>query len=144
MEELRSDLVAAIPRLRQVAFILAGDEDLAEQAVLQVLLQAEQCADRGSALPCALSWLLAKLLRLPLFNGEGEIGFSPTATFAFSLLEIPLDERICLVLVNGLKFDREVVSRIIREPIEEVDARLLRARQMFECLTGAPTSESSP
>lgn len=131
MNEWRSDVVSALPQLRQVAFIMAGDEHAADVAVAHVLRLAHQRTDDVSDFSCTLSWLLAKLARLPVFNGENlNLAHGPPHC-VLSLLDLPSAERLCLVLVDGLKFELPLVSRIVAEPQETVDARLQRARQMF-------------
>lgn len=131
MNEWRSDAVSALPRLRQVAFIMAGDEHVADMAVGRILRLAQQRTDDVSEFPCALSWLLAKLTRLPAFNGENLYPSNSSTHYGLSLLDLPLAERLCSVLVAGLKFKSPQVSRIVAEPVETVDARFQRARQMF-------------
>lgn len=143
MDEWRSDVVSALPRLRQVALIMTGDEGLADEAVTDVISLAHQRKSDNSDLPCALSWLVATLVRLPLFDKSSQGEKSPAPAYGFSLLDLPLDERLCLVLVDGLKFSSKVVSRIVHEPVDEVDARLMRARQMFRCLTDASFTPGS-
>ena len=131
MNVWRSDVVSALPQLRQVAFIMAGDEHAADVAVAHVLRLAHQRTDDVSDFPCTLSWLLAKLARLPVSKGENLNPDHGPLYHVPSLLDLPSAERLCLVLVDGLKFEASLVSRIIAEPQETVDARLQRARQMF-------------
>lgn len=134
MNVWRSDVVSALPQLRQVAFIMAGDEHAADVAVAHVLRLAHQRTDDVSDFPCTLSWLLAKLARLPVSKGENLNPDHSPPYYVPSLLDLPSAERLCLVLVDGLKFEASLVSRIIAEPQETVDARLQRARQMFTLL----------
>ena len=131
MNEWRSDVVSALPQLRQVAFIIAGDDHAADVAVAHVLRLAHQRTDDVPDFPCTLSWLLAKLARLPMFKGENLHPDHSPPYYIPSLLDLPSAERLCLVLVDGLKFEASLVSRIIAEPQETVDERLQRARQMF-------------
>ena len=131
MNEWRSDVVSALPQLRQVAFIMAGDEHAADVAVAHVLRLAHQRTDDVPDFSCTLSWLLAKLARLPVFKGGNLNPDHSPPYYVPSLLDLPSAERLCLVLVDGLKFEASLVSRIIAEPQETVDERLQRARQMF-------------
>lgn len=145
MDEWRSGVASAVPRLRQVALIMTGDERLADEAVTQALRRAHQRKDDAANLPCALSWLVDNLLRLPIFDKQGSNLPTVVPTYGFSFLDLPLEERLCLVLVDGLKFDSQLVSRILGDPVEEVEVRLLRAREMFKCLTDAALySQISP
>lgn len=145
MNDWRSGVVSALPQLRQIALIMTGDERLADEAVTHVLRLARQRKDDAADLPCTLSWLLENLLQLPIFEKQRSDGSTAVPTYGFSLLDIPLDERLCLVLVDGLGFDAPMVSRIVREPVEAVEKRLLRAREMFKCLTdGAMHPELPP
>lgn len=137
MNEWRSDVVSALPQLRQVAFIMAGDEHAADVAVAHVLRLAQR-TDDVSDFPCTLSWLLAKLARLPVFEGENLNPDHSPPYYVPSLLDLPSAERLCLVLVDGLKFEASLVSRIIAEPQETIDERLQRARQMFRRLLDPP------
>ncbi|WP_076397160.1 hypothetical protein [Rhizobium sp. RU33A] len=144
MDEWRSGVASAEPRLRQVALIMTGDERLADEAVRQALRRAHQCKDDAADLPCALSWLVENLVRLPIFDKQNPDVPMVVPTYGFSFLDLPLEERLCLVLVDGLKFDSQLVSRIVRDPVEEVEARLLRAREMFKCLTDAALHSKPP
>jgi len=134
MNKWRSDVVSALPQLRQVAFIVAGDEHAADVAVAHVLRLAHQRTDDISGFPCTLSWLLAKLARLPVFKDENLNPDHGLPHYVPSLLDLPSAERLCLVLIDGLKFEASLVSRIIAEPQETVGERLQRARQMFTSL----------
>lgn len=134
MKQWRADVVSALPQLRQVAFIMMGEEHDADVAVGHVLRLVHQRTGDISDFPCALSWLLATLMRLPAFNGQNSTQSSVLTPSGLSLLGIPLAERLCLILIDGLKFDLAVASRIVGEPQEAIDARLQRARQMFKCL----------
>ncbi|THV12425.1 hypothetical protein [Rhizobium rhizophilum] len=144
MNDRRSDVVSALPQLRQIALIMTGDERLADEAVTHVLRLANQRKDDAANFPCPLSWLLENLLRLPIFENQRSDGPKATTTYGMSLLDLPLDERLCLVLVDGLKFDAPLVSRIVREPVEAVEKRLLTAREMFKCLTDAAMHPELP
>lgn len=144
MDDWRSGVISALPQLRQVALIMTGDERLADEAVTQVLRMADQRTSPVVDLPCALSWLLEKLLWLPIFDKHRSAGPRLAVTYGFSLLDLPLEERLCLVLTDGFKFDSQVVSRIVREPVGQVEARLLRAREMFKCLTDGTIHPGPP
>jgi RNA polymerase sigma-70 factor (ECF subfamily) len=138
----RTDLVAALPRLRRYARVLTGDLVRADDLVLETLESARgsrQTLPQTSSLRAALFALMHCLHR----DGESpprravDSGHPDADDLLTRMMRMPQDEREVLVLVavEGLSYTE--IAALLGVPIGTVMATLARARETMCQLTRA-------
>ena len=164
--QLKSDLLAAIPRLRAFAVSLCGNPDRADDLVQETLVKAWSHLDsfvEGTNLPAWLFTILRNIYyseyrkrRREVADSEGtmaaRLATAPTQNghmdfldFREALQKLPADQREALVLIGASGLSYEEAASICHCAVGTMKSRVNRARhRLIELLSIGSSSEFSP
>jgi RNA polymerase sigma-70 factor (ECF subfamily) len=161
-DEIRSRMVAALPRLRRFAYALTGNAELGDDLVQETYLRALSRIDRWQPGTRLESWLyriaqniwldrvraikvrgevvdIEVVNALPGTDGREEMDRQVTLEAVDAALnQLPHEQRaiVALVCIEGLSYKE--AADITGVPIGTVMSRLARARQMLHAILDAP------
>lgn len=153
--QLRDDMLAAVPSLRAFAISLSGNGDRADDLVQETLLRAIANIDSfqpGSNLPAWLFTILRNLFRSDYRKRRREVEDSegnyaktlktqPSQSahlefeeFRAALDKLPQDQREALILVGASGFSYEDAAAICGCAVGTIKSRVNRARSKLSAL----------
>ena len=160
---LKSDLLAAIPRLRAFAVSLCGNSDRADDLVQETLVKAWSHLDsfvEGTNLPAWLFTILRNIYyseyrkrRREVADSEGtmaaRLATGPTQNshmdfldFREALQKLPADQREALVLIGASGLSYEEAAVICNCAVGTMKSRVNRARhRLIELLSIGSSSD---
>jgi RNA polymerase sigma-70 factor (ECF subfamily) len=164
--QLKSDLLAAIPRLRAFAVSLCGNPDRADDLVQETLVKAWSHLDsfvEGTNLPAWLFTILRNIYyseyrkrRREVADSEGtmaaRLATAPTQNghmdfldFREALQKLPADQREALVLIGASGLSYEEAASICHCAVGTMKSRVNRARhRLIELLSIGSSSDFAP
>jgi RNA polymerase sigma-70 factor (ECF subfamily) len=164
--QLKSDLLAAIPRLRAFAVSLCGNPDRADDLVQETLVKAWSHLDsfvEGTNLPAWLFTILRNIYyseyrkrRREVADSEGAIaarlatppaqnGHMDFLDFRDALQKLPADQREALVLIGASGLSYEEAANICNCAVGTMKSRVNRARhRLIELLSIGSSSDFVP
>ena len=164
--QLKSDLLAEIPRLRAFAVSLCGNPDRADDLVQETLVKAWSHLDsfvEGTNLPAWLFTILRNIYyseyrkrRREVADSEGVMaarlatppaqnGHMDFLDFREALQKLPADQREALVLIGASGLSYEEAASICHCAVGTMKSRVNRARhRLIELLSIGSSSEFSP
>jgi RNA polymerase sigma-70 factor, ECF subfamily len=164
--QLKSDLLAAIPRLRAFAVSLCGNPDRADDLVQETLVKAWSHLDsfvEGTNLPAWLFTILRNIYyseyrkrRREVADSEGtmaaRLSTAPTQNghmdfldFREALQKLPADQREALVLIGASGLSYEEAASICHCAVGTMKSRVNRARhRLIELLSIGSSSDFAP
>ena len=147
--QLKDDILAAVPNLRAFAISLSGNTDRADDLVQETLLRAIANIDSfqpGSNLPAWLFTILRNLFRSEYRKRRREVEDAdgsyaetlkthPEQTshvefkeFSVALAKLPEDQREALILIGASGFSYEEAAEICGCAVGTIKSRVNRAR----------------
>jgi len=164
--QLKSDLLAAIPRLRAFAVSLCGNPDRADDLVQETLVKAWSHLDsfvEGTNLPAWLFTILRNIYyseyrkrRREVADSEGamaaRLATAPTQNghmdfldFREALQKLPADQREALVLIGASGLSYEEAASICHCAVGTMKSRVNRARhRLIELLSIGSSLDFAP
>ena len=164
--QLKSDLLAAIPRLRAFAVSLCGNPDRADDLVQETLVKAWSHLDsfvEGTNLPAWLFTILRNIYyseyrkrRREVADSEGVMaarlatppaqnGHMDFLDFREALQKLPADQREALVLIGASGLSYEEAASICHCAVGTMKSRVNRARhRLIELLSIGSSSDFAP
>ena len=160
--ELRDDILAAVPSLRAFAISLSGNADRADDLVQETLLRALANIDSfepGSNLPAWLFTILRNLFRSDyrkrrrevedaegnyaktLKSQPGQNAHLEFEEFRNALDKLPQDQREALILLGASGFSYEDAAAICGCAIGTIKSRVNRARSKLSAMLYVDSSE---
>jgi RNA polymerase sigma-70 factor (ECF subfamily) len=161
--QLKSDLLAAIPRLRAFAVSLCGNPDRADDLVQETLVKAWSHLDsfvEGTNLPAWLFTILRNIYyseyrkrRREVADSEGTMaarlatppaqnGHMDFLDFRDALQKLPADQREALVLIGASGLSYEEAANICNCAVGTMKSRVNRARhRLIELLSIRSSSD---
>jgi RNA polymerase sigma-70 factor (ECF subfamily) len=161
--KLKTDLIAAIPRLRAFAVSLSGNRDRADDLVQETLTKALQhlnSFDKGSNLIAWLFTILRNTYYSEFRKRQREVQDTDgkyTSTlvskadqelhleyvdFRQALQKLPPDQREALILVGASGMSYDEAAEICKCAVGTIKSRVSRARQRLNELLGNGTQQS--
>ena len=162
--ELKSDLIAAIPKLRAFGVSLSGNRDRADDLVQETLTKALQNLHSFEAGSNLIAWLFTILRNtyyseirkrhreLPDPDGKHTASLISKADqdlhleyldFRAALQKLPPDQREALILVGASGMSYDEAAEICKCAVGTIKSRVSRARQSLNAMLGSGPFEAS-
>ena len=135
--QLKSDLLAAIPKLRAFAVSLCGNPDRADDLVQETLVKAWSHRKRRREVADSEGLIAARLASAPTQNGHMDF-----LDFRAALQKLPADQREALVLIGASGLSYEEAAGICHCAVGTMKSRVNRARhRLIELLSIGSSSD---